>query len=411
MKKWVIEGLLFFLYLVFGLCWLAYVPVFGEVQAAFHINQAEGGMLISAVNLANAVVPILAGWLGTRIGLYRAIGLGATLCAAALVTPMIASFPAALLLRFLFGLGGGIVATLMTPMTMRWFAPGSWANINGFNNVSVNIGITLAMYCTLPLSHTWEWRTVLAGYGGVAAVLALLWWACASEGENPEAATVVADVSVLDILKRRETWWFTIGFAGPLGSYLALNTWLAQHLIETRHFTEEQATSLVGYFNLIGLPAAPLGGWFTTWLGLRRPLVLTCGVLLPLATVGLLWAPYPYLWATLVGMVFLFYVAPFFTMPMELPEANPQSVGVMFGAILSLAYLITFGAPVLVGWLKDQSGSCGAGLTLLAVLSMSLAVGGWFLPETGKRPPVEVDLLGSGFSPSELSVRPPRKTN
>lgn len=384
MKKWVIEGLLFFLYLVFGLCWLAYVPVFGDVQSAFQINQAEGGMLISAVNLANAIVPILAGWLGTRIGLYRAIGLGATLCGVALVTPMLTSFSAALLLRFLFGLGGGIVATLMTPMTMRWFPPSSWANVNGFNNVSVNIGITLAMFCTLPLSHTWPWQIVLAGYGGIAAVLAILWWLCASEGQDPEVSAPVAHVSLGEILKRRETWWFTIGFAGPLGSYLALNTWLAQHFIETRHFTSEEALNLVTYVNLIGLPAAPLGGWLTTRLGLRRPLVLACGVLLPVATVGLLWGLYPFLWATLVGMVFQFYVAPFFTMPMELPDATPQSVGVMFGAILSLAYLTTFGAPVLVGWLKDQSGSCGPGLTLLAVLSASLAVGGWLLPETGK---------------------------
>ena len=387
MKKWVIELLLFTLYLVFGLCWLAYAPLSGQLEEAFQIQHAESGMLIvSAVSLANAFGPIFAGWLGSRIGLYRSIGLGASLCALAAVNPWIVWFPGAVCVRFLFGLGGGIIATLMAPMTMRWFAPGAWANLNGFNNVAVNVGITMAMFFTLPLSYRFGWRPVLSGYGAAAAVVAALWWLCASEGGD-NSPTAALEIKLSTILRRRETWYFTLGFAGPLASYLALNSWLGQHL-QAHGLCETEAAQVVGILNLAGLPAAPLGGWFTTWLGRRRPPVIACGLLLPPLSLALLWAPHPYLWASLLGAAFLFYLAAFFTIPMELPGATPQSVGLMMGAILSLSYLLTCGSPIMVGWLSDHYGpdGCLTGLAIFGLLSGSLALCGKLLPETGSTP-------------------------
>jgi CP family cyanate transporter-like MFS transporter len=382
-RKWINEGILFGMYLAFGLSWLAYAPLLGQLEASFHVEHAASALLISAISLASALVPMLAGWLGSRLDLRKSIALGGVLCASAVVVPWIGSFPVVIGLRFLLGVGGSVIATWMGPVIMGWFPPRQWALINGFNTVSCNVGITLAMYATLPISERFGWRQTLTGFGCLSAGLTVLWLllsprtvAVVNQNEEPS-------VSAGEVLRRASTWWMVLAFTGPLASYLALNSWLGQHLVEAHDLTSDQAPRLVGYISLVGLPIAPLGGWITTRLGLRRPILLFAGMVLPLTTLALIWDNHPYLWATAVGFAFQLYVSALFTIPMELPGASRSSVGMTMGTILSLSYILAFGSPILVGWLRDHSGSYAAGLSLFAGLSASLAVGGWLLPETG----------------------------
>ena len=394
MRKWINEAILFGLYLAFGLSWLAYVPLLGQFEGSFHISHASSALLISAISLANAVAPMLVGGLGARLGPRKCIALGGLLCATALAAPWVSSFPFLIVLRFVLGVGGSLVATWMGPMVMSWFPSGQWALINGCNQVSCNVGITLAMYATTPLCARFDWRQTLTGYGCLSAALTLLWLIVGDKSpvetgpaDTPrplEGGTLADTPTFREVLRTPSTWWLVLAFTGPLSSYLALNSWLGLHLIETHCLTAEQAPRLVGFISLIGLPMAPLGGWATTRLGLRRPILFLCGTLLPLGSLALVWDHHPYVWAVVVGFAFQFYVSALFTIPMELPGASGSSVGMTMGAILSLAYILAFGSPVLVGWMRDQTGSYTAGLSFFALLSASLAVGGWLLPETGR---------------------------
>lgn len=405
--RWVIEIVLFLTYLVFGISWLAYAPLMGEVATHYGVSSARAGLLISLVSVAKAFVPLLAGLLAARIGLRRAILCGAALTAVAVVAPFAPSFDALLVLRFVFGVGGAVIVTLMGPMVMQWFSRHQLPLVNGLNNVAVNSGITVAMFTAVPLSRELGWQTTLTVFGALSAGAALLWLvlgADAPAGEAADGPRPERTVRLRDVLRRRETWSVALAFSGPLSLYLALNTWLPTHFQTAFGLDKAQASQLTGLFNLVGIPAALVGGVVTARLGLRRPLIVAAGCVMPLGALGLCLSPDPAVRtaaAVLLGAAFFLYVSPLFTVPMELQGLTARHVALMMGVVFSVSYVASFFSPTVVGWLRDATGSFTPGFVLFALLSSSLAVGGLLLPETG---PAGRRVADAGFEEGGTAV-------
>lgn len=391
--RWLVESLLFLLYLVFGISWLAWSPLLADVEKAFQVSHSEAGMLISTVSMAKAFVPILAGLLAARLGTRYAIAVGAALASAAVLAPHAPTFKALLGLRFLFGIGGAMIVTLMGAAVMEWFPGDELPFVNGLNNVAVNCGITVAMYVSVPLAAAFGWRTALTGLGASSVVLALAWLVLARDGRRTASrcvANVKTDASPLaclsEIVRLRETWLVALAFTGPLSLYLSLNTWLPTHYQAAFGLSKDGAAHATGLFNLVGIPTALFGGWLSARLGLRRPLILLGGAVMPLAAAGMVAFPNASLraaCAVLLGTAFFIYISPLFTIPMELPGMTASRVGLLTGVVYSVAYTISSISPSLVGALEGITHSFMPGLLLMAVGSLSLAVAGLFLPETG----------------------------
>ncbi|NDD27759.1 MAG: MFS transporter [Proteobacteria bacterium] len=386
--RWVVEAVLFFTYFVFGISWLAWSPLMPEVERHFGVAHARAGLLVSLVSVAKAFVPLLAGLLAARLGLRRALLVGAGLAAVALVAPLMPGFDTLLAARLVFGVGGAIVVTLTGPMAMQWFSRDELPLVNGLNNVSVNTGVTVAMFAVPPLASRLGWQATLVMLGGLCALAAMLWAMLGREAVTVEAARASSDDggSLRDVLRTRETWVLALAFTGPLSLYLALNTWLPTHLQGAFGLSRAGAAQLTGLFNMVGIPTALVGGWLTTRLGLRRPLIVLAGTLMPFAALGLCLSAAPAVRvasAVALGAAFFMYVAPLFTIPMELPGASPRRVALMLGVVYSASYLASFVSPLAVGWLQEATGSFAPGFVLFAVGSAALAVGGVLLPETG----------------------------
>lgn len=385
--RYVVETLLFLIYFSFGISWIAYSPIMVDLEGHFGVGHTEGAMMISLVSLAKAFVPLVAGVLAARLGLKKALLLGAGLSALAAVIPLAPDFRMLLLGRFLFGMGGAIVVTLMGPTVMAWFPRHELPMVNGINNVAVNAGITVALFATVPAVEAFGWKPALTGFGLVSAALAAAWALFGKEVEvDPKSAQADEDARLSEILRRRETWWIALAFTGPLSLYLALNTWLPSHYQAAFGLSKAAASQMTGLFNLVGIPAAILGGMLTAKLGLRRPLIIFAGLLMPIAAAGLFAAPSHSLRvvsAVALGSAFFLYVAPLFTIPMELPGMTPRKVALMMGCVFSMSYVLSFISPMLVGRLQEITGSFAPGLGLFAIFSVVLAVGAWRLPETG----------------------------
>ncbi len=386
---YVIEGLLFCIYLAFGISWIAYSPLLGQLETHFEVTKAQAGSLISLVSLAKAFVPLFAGVLAARLGLKRALALGAALSGLSVFLPFAPSFKLLLVGRFLFGMGGAIVVTLMGPIVMAWFSREKLPMVNGLNNVAVNAGITVALFATDPAAKMLGWKTALMVFGLVSIVLAVAWMVFGKDAEGSQKGGTEEDAPQLkEILARPETWWIGLAFTGPLALYLALNTWLPTHFQEAFELSRSAASQLTGLFNLVGIPTAIVGGALTARLGLRKPLIIASGLMMPIAALGLFSSPEPtvrYISAIFLGISFFLYVAPLFTIPMELEGMTPRRVALMMGCIFSMAYILSFLSPMIVGWLRDLTGSFGPGLSLFALNSAVLAWGASRLPETGPK--------------------------
>ncbi len=392
-RRFLVGALLFSLYLVFGISWLAYAPLMDDLALKFSFSKAEGGLLISLVSLAKAFVPLFAGAMAARLGLKKALLVGALFSALAVVIPLLPNFQALLAGRFLFGVGGAIIVTLMGPLVMTWFPKNELPIVTGLNNVAVNTGISIALFATVPVSLTLGWQKTLLAFGALCALLALLWAVFGQTGpiERPKTVTAEPEAkpTMMEILKRPETWWLALAFTGPLSLYLALNTWLPSHLELAYGLDRIAAGKLTSLFNLVGIPVAILGGVICSKLGRRRPLIILAGLVMPLASFALFASAdqsIRVLGATFLGASLFLYVAPLFTIPMELPNIDPPRVALMMGCVFSLAYVLSTLSPWLTGYLADQSGTYSYGLTIFSCTSALLALGGFMLPETGTGP-------------------------
>lgn len=390
--RFVIETLLFLTYAVFGLSWIAITPLVGELQAEFNITSAQLGMLNTLVSAAKVVAPLLTGLLAVRIGLKKTILLGSLCICFAAIAPFANDFNLFLASRFVFGIGGAIVVTLLGPMVMQWFPKGEMPIVNAFNNVAVNTGISITLFTTVPLAAALGWRNALLVYALMSVALMLAWAVLGrdqvAEPAGAPGAAAPATVRYADVWRMKETWIIALAFAGPLALYLAFNTWLPKYYMEAFGMTKAAAAQFTGLFNLVGIPSAIIAGILTKQLGLRRPFIIGAGVVMGFAAFGMFLSANPLVItvaAVFLGMAMFTYVSPLFTTPMELKGMTPQHVSLMMGTVFSVAYLLSSLSPVVVGLMRDATGQFVPAFAIWATFSWVLALGGFLLPETGPR--------------------------
>lgn len=386
--RFVIEALLFLTYAAFGLSWMGITPVMNDIQAAYSVSSTGLGLLTTVVALAKVFTPLLTGLLALRIGIRRTILIGsACICCAALV-PYAPSFPVFLTERFVFGIGGAMVVTLLGPMAMGWFPQVELPIVNALNNVAVNTGISITLFTTVPLAARLGWQHTLLLYGLLSVVLMVAWAACGRDARTVAAAsdTAMRPVYYRDVWRLRETWLIALAFTGPLALYLAFNTWLPRYYMEVFGMSKAAASHFTGLFNVVGIPTAVAAGFLTRQLGLRRPLIIAAGVVMGFAACGMFMlnrSSLILIAAVVLGICLFTYVAPLFTIPMELPGLTPRHLGLMMATVFSCAYAVSALSPLLVGFLRDFTGSYVPGLLVWSIFSAVLAIAGMLLPETG----------------------------
>ena len=387
--RFLIEALLFLSYLVFGLSWIGYSPFLRDFQAAHALSHGQAGMLISSVSFAKIFVPFLAGWLAVRFGIKRVLLLGMLCICVSLLSPFLRNYLLLLASRFVFGVGGAVLVTLFGAAILQWFPPNERPVVNGINGVAVNAGITLSLFLTVPLAEHFGRTSTLMAYALVSLLLTVGWWIIGRDrAAAPSSAAVPPAESYAAVLRRKETWYLALGFAGPLSLYLVFNTWLPTFYHQAREMTLTQDSQLTGLANLVGIPAAIIGGVLTKRAARRKPFIWGSGIAISLSGFGLFLAR-DLLWLTISAVIFgvslFLWVAPLTTLAMELPEMNPARFGMVMGVFFGVSYILAFFAPVVVGELRDATGSFQAGFVLFTASCWSLVAAGLLLPETGKR--------------------------
>lgn len=389
--RFLIAVILFLSYAAFGLSWIAVTPLIGEIQAEYQINSTQFGLLNTLVTIAKVFAPLLTGLLAVRIGIKKTILLGSLFISCAALAPFAPDFNSFLASRFIFGVGGAIVVTLLSASAMQWFPKHELPLVNGFNNVAVNTGITVTLFLTVPLAGMLGWRKTLLAYGLVSVALLVAWALLGRDRatEPPSAAAAPVETArYRDIWRMKETWLIALVFAGPLALYLSFNTWLPKYYMEAFSMTKASAAQYTGMFNLIGIPTAILAGYLTQQLGLRRPFIIGAGALIGFAAFGMFLFNNPLIIlasAIVLGICLFIASSPLMTLAMELPGMTPQKISLLMGTMLSFAYVLSSIAPLVVGFLRDMTGSFVPGFTVWAVGSWVVLLAGLFLPETGPR--------------------------
>ncbi len=381
--RFLIEALLFASYFVFGLSWIGYAPFLADFQAGYGLSHGQAGMLISSVSFAKIFVPFVAGALAARIGVKHALLVGMLCICASLLTPFAPNYLVLLASRFLLGVGGAVVVTLFGVAVLQWFPPDERPLVNGINGVAVNAGITLALFATVPLAERFGRSQVLTGYALGSVLLALSWWLLGRDRGPAQAAS--AATGYAEVLRSRTTWYLALGFAGPLSLYLVFNTWLPTFYKQTLGLAAAESSQLTGLANLVGIPAAVVGGFLTRHTRRRRPWIWGSGIVVCLSGFGLFLSR-DLTWLTVSAIVYgvslFLWVSPLLTLAMELPDMTPARLSLVMGVFFGGSYVVAFFAPILTGALRDWTGSFLPGFVLFTLSCWTLVAAGLLLPET-----------------------------
>lgn len=391
--RFTIEALIFSVLISLGLSWMAIASLFPRLMEEFQVSRAAISLLTSVVALMSAVFTLLGGIIAAKIGLKKTFAIGAFAMSAGLLTPLSSNFTVLLFTRILFGLGAGIAFPPVSGLLMQWFHKQEFPLVNAINGTGASIGIVIGMFVTIPLANASDWKMPLTLYGAITLALALAWLVLGKERAiSPETeakgTTTVSVTTIIMTIREPTTLKLALIGIGPIALWMGLNSWLPTYYHEVFGMPLTESSSVVGLLNFVGIPACLLGGILPMKVGLRKPFLIIPGIILGLSTFGTFLVNNPlviYSSVVILGVCIWIYFPTLLTLPMELPQMTPALVPIVIAAVIGIADLFGFLAPLLIGYLADVTGSYLPGFILWSIVCWTLPIGGFLLPETGPR--------------------------
>jgi len=409
--RYIVLSLMFALTLITYLDRVCIAATAGPMSEELGLSKTQMGQVFSAFILGYVLFEIPAGWLADRFG-ARALLARIVLWWSAFtaLTGVAWSYTSLLAIRFLFGCGEAGAFPGSASAISRWFPLRERGRAQAVIMVGSRLGGALAPGLVIALMAVAGWRAVywiFAALGLVWAAVWTLWYRNAPEQHRQVTAAelevirrgrVTASHSQLTpwglLLRSRNVWTLCAMYSGyTYGLYFYL-TWLPTYLEEGRGI----ALAEVGFYAALPLLAGAvcnfLGGWLTDALSRRMRLrwarripamggLLAAAVLLAAAALAESNAVSITALALSFGAADLILAVCWATCL----DVGGEHSGTVSGTMNSLGQIGGFIAPMIVGWLVEESGSWRLPLLISAAYYVVSAVL-WLLidPET----PVEI---------------------
>ena len=370
-------------YLTSGLNLFGIAPLLPLAIEEYGISRFEAGLLISMPMLMGAILGIPGGMLAARIGIKRSFMISWVCMGLLALSALTPNYYVLLLLRLLYGVGLSMSVAASGPLVMQWFRSREVLAINAANTAILSLGVAASVAAAVPLAEVVGWKTSLTVLSGLGVLGAVIWPLAPadlkSDGGSQQAISVR---DVIGVLRGRVVALLLIGDVGAIAQYTALTGWLPTFFNEIRDIALDEAGFITSILPFIGVFAVFVGGALPIRFSFRAILVFS-GILVTVGGLGSFLSPglvAIYLFVVVLGVGSWIYVPSLLTIPMRLPGATPQQVAVIWGSIMTFAGLGMFLWPLVVGALRDTTGSFLPGFIFCAVGSSSLLICSLFLP-------------------------------
>lgn len=345
---------------------VGFTPLLERMRADTGMSSAAAGMLSTVPFLCMAVFAFVGASILARVG-TRAL-LAGCIAAIALGTVVRAGMPTAtLIILATLPLGIAIaLATMALPSVVKAEFPTRAGRVTGGYTAAQRLGVAVASLLIVPLAAALGgWRAALAA-SAVPAALALPVWLRGTRGRHGRLAGHRG-------LRRpsRATLLLATVFGFQSIMFASLTAWLAP-AFQDAGWSLTASGVAAAMLMLVGIPASLIVPGLTDGRD-RRRWVAAAAALDAVGLLGLAVAPtvLPWLWVSCfaIGNGALFPLA--LTLPLDVSE-DASEVANVVAWTLGLGYLFSATGPVLVGALRDASGSFALPFALLAVLGASI---------------------------------------
>ena len=376
-------------HLAAGLNLFAVSPLLPLAIDDYGISRAEAGLLISLPMLVGAGLGIPGGMLAARFGLKRSYMVSWAAMALLSLSAFTPNFYAMLALRLFYGVGLALMVASSGPLVMQWFRGREVLVVNALNTAILSLGVAVSVAGAVPLAEWLGWKMTLTVFAGIGVIGTFIWPAAPGDRSGQTGhRTGISVREVIAVLRGRTVALLVAADAGVFIQYTALTGWLPTFFSEDRGIPLSEAGFLTSILPFVGMFAVFAGGALPMRFSYRSILVFS-GILAILGGLGSFLFAHPvgiYASVIALGVGSWLYVPTLLTVPMRLAGATPERVAVVWGSFMTFSGIGMFISPILVGALRDTSGSFFPGFIICSVGSWALLVAGLLMPrDTGSQ--------------------------
>ncbi|TYL41044.1 MFS transporter [Dickeya chrysanthemi] len=327
-------------------------PLLSRIQAATGMGDTQAGLLTTLPVFAMGICALYGGWLQSRLGEYRGIGIGIVgIAVACLLRCWLTGTIGLLFTAAMAGIGIALIQALMPSFLRRSFSRQS-SRLMGLYTTAIMGGAALAAASISPLADIIDWDGALALWGGLATLAAIAWMITVSLDPLPQAAPRKSDRAAPS---RKRAWALMIFFGIGTGAYTLVLAWLPPYYTQLG-WSSAHSGLLLGGLTLTEVVAGLVVSWLINDFPDRRYLLLPVLLLLLLGMAGLILAPQtlvlPIMIALGLGIGALF--------PLSLIIAldqvdDPRQAGALMGFVQGGGYLIASLMPLLAGVIRQYT--------------------------------------------------------
>ncbi len=354
--------------------WVMLGPLAPIISKDLGLDPAQKGLMVAIPTLAGAVLRIVNGILGDRIGPKLTGTINQLIVIAGLATAWhfgVSSYEGTLAVGVILGFAGASFAVAL-PLASRWYPPEHQGKAMGIAGMG-NSGTVLAALFAPLLAAMFGWNEVF-GLALIPLVAVFVFYLIFAK-DSPDQPAPKSLSAYGEVLKEKDAWWFMLFYFVTFGGFVGLSNSLPTYYADSFGLTPISAGYLTAACVFTGSLLRPIGGAFADRFGgvatLTAVYALAAAVLLAIAassaslvlTVGLFLVV---MGALGVGNGAVFQLV---------PQRFRKEIGVMTG-------LVGFGGGVggfylasSIGFAKKMTGSAAPGFLLFAALAVIALLG------------------------------------
>lgn len=366
--------------LAFGICFYAWSllgPLGPDLQDQLSLTETELALTVSIPVILGSLMRIPLGLLTDRFG-GREVFTGLM---AFTILPLIGlalfndSWTAVLIFGFLLGFAGASFA-IGIPFVNGWYPPSRQGYALGV--YGVGMGGTVVGGLTAPkIVDATSLAVPFWIAAGALAVMAVVFWNMCEDAPGAVTGRTGSMLAPLATFKGRgcgRAWALTLFYFLAFGGFVAMFLYLPKLLHGVHGLSKPDAGARAAGFALLAVIARPVGGWLSDRIGARRVLTI-CFIgtgVLALVLAGTYKEMVPLTIACLSMAVCLgLGTGAVFKL---VPQWYPDRVGAVTGVVGAAGGLGGFFPPLVMAFVKSQTGSYALGFILMAVVA-ALAFG------------------------------------
>ena len=370
-----------------GINFFVVAPLLPLIIDDFGVSRTTASLLIALALLVHSFFGLPGGILAVRFGLKRMYFLSWLMVAVPVLSALAPDFWTLLMLRLVYGVGFGAIIPATGPLLMQWFRPREVTIMNGLDMAALSLGVALSVSVAAPLADAVGWQNTLSVFGGLALFGAVAWAVLGRVAPGAPATDAgISLTEVWSVLRNRTILLLVAADGLVFMNYTALTSWLPAFYNEIRGMSLTQAGFVTGLLPFVGVFAVLVGGFLPLRFASKRPFFIVPGILLGLGGLGSFLVDNTlgiYVSVILLGIGSWSYAPTLLSLPMGLPGMTPQKVAVVWGTFVTVSGLGMFVSPIVVGVIRDVSGSFVPGFMIFAVGAWFMVIAGVIMPKNG----------------------------